>query len=789
MARMLRKNLIICFVWLALSACPGLSINVRAETNAFPLYPCIEINVSFWKSIYAHYSNNQGVIHDKKNLNIIYGVIELEDPDLPGGRKINRERIKKAKKKYKTILKKLTHNPIPFGPEEQQVADLFGPEARRADYKKAIKNLRCQVGQKDRFREGVIRSGAYLEEIRRIFRNYGLPEDLAYLPHVESSFNPKAYSKFGAAGIWQFTRSTGKRYMKVGYTVDERRDPVLSSQAAAKLLKKNYDKFLNWPMTITAYNYGTNGMLRAQRAKGSYEAIFKDYKKGLFKFASRNFYSEFLAAREVAKNYRQYFGELQLDVPWESIEVTLDGYASLPKLARYLEVDLQILRKINPALRNPVFSGQKLVPKGYRLRLPDIQDRDWVSLIAELAPEIFRHYQKHSRFYTVRKGDTASEIAKIHGINLKDLIAANNLDARATIYVNQNLRIPLPGEETPKAAAPRLPDVADKQKSDTQTLVSMVKNSSIEANDGLLDVNWQPADRQQVITSPQLRQRKKKPESGSAPLLAKLESIPEQNNEMAAPSQHEPAKEIYRRDTASNPESLKSHVTEKQFVAESQKNRPGGQLAALNPSPDLASQKSKIIEQQAPAVSSHLQTRDIKGPQKASAVKDSWIAGYQPHETAINPLIIIGNLAVERVRHQSGMPVGIIRVEVEETLGHYAEWLKVTTNEIRQLNGLRYGRMIRIDQPLKIPLHRVTKEEFEENRFEYHKELAEDFFATYRVESVQTYSVKKGDNIWTLAREEFEVPMWLFRRYNIDADFYTLMPSQKLLVPIVEKII
>jgi membrane-bound lytic murein transglycosylase D len=720
MARMLRKNLIIFFVWLALSACPGLSIKVRAETNPFPLYPCIEPNVSFWKSIYAHYSNNQGVIHDKENLNIIYGVIELEDPDLPGGRKINRERIKKAKKKYKVILKKLAHYPLPSGPEEQQVADLFRPEAKRADFKKAIKNLRCQVGQKNRFREGVIRSGAYLEKIRRIFRNYGLPEDLAYLPHVESSFNPKAYSKFGAAGIWQFTRSTGKRYMKVGYTVDERRDPVLSSQAAAKLLKKNYAKFLNWPMTLTAYNYGTNGMLRAQRAKGSYEAIFKDYKKGLFKFASRNFYSEFLAAREVAKNYRQYFGELQLDVPLESIEVTLDSYASLPKLASYLEVDLQILRKINPALRNPVFSGQKLVPEGYRLRLPVIQDRDWESLIAELAPEIFRHYQKHSRFYTVRKGDTASEIAKIHGINLRDLIAANNLDARATIYVNQNLRIPLPGEKAPKAAATQLPDVADKQQSDSQTLVSMVKNSSIGANDEPLNVNWQSADRQQVITSPQLRQLKKKPESESAPLLAKPESIPEQNNEMAAPS--------------------------------------------------------------------HLQTRDKKPPQRAPTVTDSWIARYDLHETSINPLTIIGNLAVESVQYQNGMPVGIIRVEVEETLGHYAEWLKITTNEIRQLNGLRYGRMIRIDQPLKIPLHRVTIEEFEENRFEYHKELAEDFFATYRVESVRTYSVKKGDNIWTLSREEFEVPMWLIRRYNIEVDFYTLMPSQKLLVPVVEKI-
>lgn len=108
------------------------------------------------------------------------------------------------------------------------------------------------VFRKDRFRDGLIRSGAYIDEIKRIFRSQGLAEDLAYLPHVESSFNPKAYSKFGASGMWQFTRSTGKHYMKVGYTIDERRDPIISSHAAAKLLRHNYQKLHNWPLALTA---------------------------------------------------------------------------------------------------------------------------------------------------------------------------------------------------------------------------------------------------------------------------------------------------------------------------------------------------------------------------------------------------------------------------------------------------------------------------------------------------------------------------------------------------------
>jgi membrane-bound lytic murein transglycosylase D len=132
-------------------------------------------------------------------------------------------------------------------------------------------------------------------------------------------------------------------------------------------------------------------------------------------------------------------------------------------------------------------------------------------------------------------------------------------------------------------------------------------------------------------------------------------------------------------------------------------------------------------------------------------------------------------------------PVGIIGVEVEETIGHYAEWAGVRASEIRRLNDFRYGRPIHLGQKVKIPLHRVSREDFEEKRYEYHKELVEDFMASYRIEDLQAYTIKRGDNIWTLAREEFELPLWLIRRYNTDVDLNALMPSQTLLIPIVEK--
>ncbi len=761
----------------------------RAETDTFPLPAVIQPNVTFWTKIYTEYSTRNGVLHDSRRLDIIYGVIELVDPDRHGGRKTNKKRIKKAKKKYKAILAKLMRGETPAGPVEQKVARMFGPDTKPAEFRSAMRRIRCQTGQKDRFRDGIIRSGAYIDEIRRIFRNRGLPEDLAYLPHVESSFNPKAYSKFGAAGMWQFTRSTGKYYMKVGYTIDERRDPIISSYAAAKLLKHNYRKLNNWPMALTAYNHGVSGMLRARRKKGSYERIFTEYRSRIFKFASRNFYSEFLAAREAAKNYRHYFGELELNKPVKSREVVLKGYVSLPQLARHLNLRIAELRKLNPALRHPVFRGQKYVPKGYRLRLPYSNDEDWAVIVAKIEDKFYKHYQRKSRIYTVQRGDTAGEIARIHGVKLHDLIAANNLNSRATIYVNQNLRIPLPDEKPPliakhqprKTKAVKQPVVpalslpklstASLEKSDRQPVPARQTATPASAKRGQ---NYRVIEAQHAFEPKVDNVPEKAHEDGTTDTTA---GSPDNSLFVDSPmveTMPPPRERAQSSDVASveseTAQSVSPINAEDRIPARAALDQPAEEMKAADPAqarpsalpagmaePALA--ENKVVQPTVPSADS---------PQN-------------------NPEVIMANLVVQKTWKHKGKHVGIIRVDVEETLGHYAEWLDVSAREIRRLNGLRYGRALHLNQKIKIPLHRVAKEEFAEKRFEYHQELAEDFFASYRVEKVRTYSIKRGDNIWTLSRREFEVPLWLIKRYNADVDFGALVPSQKLIIPIIEE--
>ena len=415
---------------------------VFASVESFPHYPSLTRNVDFWKKVYTKFPSTKGFVHDSYNLSIIYDVVDLLDNEIPGAREKNRKRIKKAKKKYTRILVNLAEGKQPKTKEEKRVLSLWGAGVSLQKMKNASNNVRFQHCIREKFRQGLERSGRHMNDMRKIFKQKGLPVDLVFLPHVESSFNYNAYSKFGAAGIWQFIRSTGKRFLTINYTVDERRDPILATHAAASYLQENYQKLGSWPLAMTAYNHGANGMLRAQQQCGDFEAVLREYKSRSFGFASRNFYAQFLAAREIAENYQQYFDKITLEKPEKVRTVKLAGYVALDDLVKYLGVGIDDIRSLNPALRLPVYTGQKYIPKGYELKLPLVGNES--EAIASIPNDIIKKEQKRSKFYRVGRGDTAGKIAVMHKVKLQDLVTSNNLDRRARIFVGQNLVIPGP---------------------------------------------------------------------------------------------------------------------------------------------------------------------------------------------------------------------------------------------------------------------------------------------------------------------------------------------------------
>lgn len=359
------------FVFMAAMAVPAFATNPELPSEG------LEQRVDFWKKIYTQYGADDVVIHDRVYVNLIYDVAT----DATESEKT--ANIKSALREIRANLE----TPENLSPSATPVLGAIkaqGLQLSPALVDDLLDGVHGQLGIKERFRDGVIRSGRYIDQFRQIMTNQGVPKELALLPLVESSFQ-NVRSKAGAVGVWQFTSGTGRSYMRITSKVDERLDPVRSSEAAARLLRDNYAALGAWPLAITAYNHGRGGMLAAQKAHGSdLPTIIDEYRGPVFGYASMNFYSEFLAAVEIYDNYPQYFGELALERP-----------DSIPQ-------------------NRPTMSAAKAPAK---------------SAPAATAAK-----------YRVRSGDTLWEIAQRFGTSIATLMDKNNLN-KPVIYAGQILLV------------------------------------------------------------------------------------------------------------------------------------------------------------------------------------------------------------------------------------------------------------------------------------------------------------------------------------------------------------
>ncbi|MCS6947428.1 MAG: transglycosylase SLT domain-containing protein, partial [Steroidobacteraceae bacterium] len=284
----------------------------------------------------------------------------------------------------------------------------------------------------------------------RTFVKLGLPAELAALPHVESSFDAAAYSKAGAAGLWQFMRSTGKLYLRIDEAVDERFDPYRATEAAAQLLAYNYRLLGSWPLALTAYNHGAAGMRRAKEAMGTADflVINRHYNSRTFGFASRNFYPSFLAALRIERDPEKYFGPIQRDPPLPSTEIALPAYVAAATLIDSIGIARETLAALNPALRPAVWDGELLIPRGYRLRLPapeaDSGPSSWTleRLLAALPPESLFVGQLRPRRHRVAAGDTLASIARRYAVTAGDIAELNGLTPQAPLEKGRILRVP-----------------------------------------------------------------------------------------------------------------------------------------------------------------------------------------------------------------------------------------------------------------------------------------------------------------------------------------------------------
>lgn len=427
------------------------------STDTFSIPEPLRSRVNFWIDIYTKYTTSQGILHDSRFTHIIYEPIDFgpldNDKSLSSSQRFKAEKkhLEARKKHIKDILLKLHDAKDSTGLEGEELRywKMFESVNEKDKFFVASQKgrLRFQLGQRDRFIQGIFYSGRYLKEMEKIFSEYNMPRELTRLPFVESSFNIRARSKVGASGIWQFMRSTGRLYMKVNGTIDERNDPIIATHAAAKLLRQNYNVLQSWPLAVTAYNHGASGMKRIVEKAGTKDlaAIYGTNPSARFGFASESFYTSYLAALEVEKNAGKYFGPLIWadEVPYA--EVKVERPLSFKELKAFHNNRDEDIINLNPHFSQTITRGIVKIPAGTKVRVPLEQQQAFNDYMAK--PPVHTAMEKDTSSgsmvsYKVARGDTIYDIAKQFQISMDKIIQANQDINPSALRPGQVIEIP-----------------------------------------------------------------------------------------------------------------------------------------------------------------------------------------------------------------------------------------------------------------------------------------------------------------------------------------------------------
>jgi membrane-bound lytic murein transglycosylase D len=809
-----------------------------AAAGNFQRPPELEPDILFWTRVYTEVDTRGGLIHDSSYLGIVYEVLRFPES---AGPRTQRRLVKAAKQRYKTILNALARGKrSDLSQEEARVLALWPEGVSNKTLRAATRRLRFQLGQSDKFRAGLVRSGIWEAHIRKILSDMDLPEELVALPHVESSFNPKARSRVGAAGMWQFMRSTGRRFMRIDRSIDERMDPYLSSIAAAKLLSHNYAATGTWPLAITSYNHGTAGMRRAARKLGTKDItrIVREYRSRRFGFASRNFYVAFLAAVEIHFNPDKYFDAIPRHSAPATQLVRVPDYVSVDTLQRSLGIDREALRSLNPALRPSIWRGAKYVPRGYELRIPASAPRDeMLAALAQINEDERYGSQLRDRYYKVRRGNTLAGIAKHFEVDVDDLVAINGLKSRHRIRAGQVLALPLPDgvKVDPSQVVPSQARAASRpqptltaqdgrytvRRGDSVWLIArrlgVAEETLLSLNDlgdgdrihvgQVLQVEPPRAEPTLVAAaSSEARSSEAAVGAGavedtgvvpvSAPVVvataepgpmptdtdsvdaAAAEAAAAEAAAAEAAATEVAATEVAAAEVAAAEVAAAEAAATEVAAAEVMAAEVGG--AATASVTESAAAIAEVVDEDSP---SHVSDGLIARVEQAEPV-----SAEEAEEIAPTlPLTVQPDLSADPSDY-SVVAGETIEVQAAETLGHYADWLQVRAWRLRHLNDMRYGQPVVIGQRLSLDFSRVSATAFEHRRIAYHQALQEAFFKRYRIAGTTTHVVRRGESLWILARRSYEVPVWLLRQYNPDLDLNKVDIGVSLTVPQLQRL-
>lgn len=359
----------------------------------------------------------------------------------------------------------------------------------------------------ERFGSWLNRSGRYLSLMREIFQEKGLPQDLVYLALIESGFNPYAYSWARAVGPWQFISSTAKRYgLKVNWWVDERRDPVKSTIAAAEYLKDLYELFGSWNLAMAGYNAGERKVLKGLRKiKGGDFWDLRDTR--YLKRETKEYVPKYMAATIIAKDPEVHGFVVDYHEPFQYDEITVNSPIDLEVIAKSAETTIDEIKTLNPELRRWCTPPDQTT---YKIRIPVGKKEIFIANLENIPKD----ERFTGRIYRVKKGDTLDKIAKYFSVSKKNIIYTNSLGKKYKVKPGDVLLIP--GRDRSTLVAGEEKKEITKKDIDQKKIVYLVKkgdnlskiaqryNTSpekIKEWNRLTDGRLKPGDRLYIFTS------------------------------------------------------------------------------------------------------------------------------------------------------------------------------------------------------------------------------------------------------------------------------------------------
>jgi membrane-bound lytic murein transglycosylase D len=430
------------------------------SADPFPRYPSLSPVVAFWTGVFGRQSENTSVIHVSSAPQIVLARLDFE-ASMPAAKRREQERAaivqmqRRLEQLHDDVVSKKS-----LDAEAKALLARFGTTVSPKMLTAAANDLRTQRGVRERTAHAMEVSGHFLPMMEATFERHSLPVALTRLPFIESSFNIEAYSKVGAAGLWQFMPATARHYMRLDEEVDDRRDPWVATDGAARHLSDDYALLKDWPLAITAYNHGRNGIRRGLEQTGGKNLLdlIDRYDNPRFGFASRNFYAEFLAAKDIENAAETFFPDVRRAEPLAFVEVTLAHYVPYADLVKLGGDDPKLFQKLNPGYSPEVRAGRLWVPRGATIRIPDRNPERFQTAYARLPAGARNNAQRvYWREHKVTSGNVLGQIARRYGVTSRSIQQANNLANANRLRVGQTLRIPpVSGEtlQTQTAAAP-----------------------------------------------------------------------------------------------------------------------------------------------------------------------------------------------------------------------------------------------------------------------------------------------------------------------------------------------